>query len=91
MNKTQSLTKKRIALQPFATANQKENFKATFTNIVKRNAQLINQFSIVFFDTSRTNYVINGLDGRSINIIDYLSEQELEDYRILKNNWRQLK
>jgi hypothetical protein len=91
MNKIQNRTKQRAPLQILATAIQKENFKAKFIDIVKRNKQLINQFSIVFFDTSRTNYVINGLDGRSINVISYLSEEELDDYKILKNNWRDVK
>jgi negative regulator of sigma E activity len=91
MNKTQNRTKQRIALQPLATASQKENFKSKFTDIVKQNTQLINQFSIIFFDTTRTNYVINGLDGQSMNVISYLSEEELDAYRLLKNNWRDIR
>lgn len=88
MNRVNPKTKQRMPAQSLATAVQKENFKTMFTDIVKENQQLVNQFSIVFFDTNTTNYVINGLDGKSINVIQYLSEEELENYRALKNRWR---
>lgn len=88
MNRANPKPKQRTPAHTVATAVQKENFKTMFTDIVKENLQLVNQFSIVFFDTNTTNYVINGLDGKSINVIQYLSEEELENYRTLKNHWR---
>lgn len=88
MNRANPKPKQRTPAQTVATAVQKENFKTIFTDIVKENTQLADQFSIVFFDTTTTNYVINDLDGKSINVIQYLSEEELENYRTLKNRWR---
>jgi uncharacterized protein YpmB len=75
----------------FATESQKENFKTMFQAIVQENINLHNQFKIQFFDTTRTNYVINGLDGKSINVIASMSDGELELYRALKSNWQKLK
>ncbi|MBC7399517.1 MAG: hypothetical protein H7289_06205, partial [Mucilaginibacter sp.] len=52
---------------------------------------LHNQFKIQFFDTIRTNYVISGLDGKSINVTASMSDSELEQYRTLKSTWQKLK
>jgi predicted membrane protein len=75
----------------FATEFQKENFKTTFEAIVQKNDKLNSQFKIQFFDTIRTNYVISGLDGKSINVTESMSDDELELYRALKSNWQKLK
>ncbi|MGF7080075.1 hypothetical protein [Mucilaginibacter sp. UYCu711] len=80
-----------MSSKPFATEFQKENFKTTFEAIVQKNSNLHNQFKIQFFDTTRTNYVINGLNGKSINVIASMSDEELELYRALKSNWQKLK
>jgi uncharacterized protein YpmB len=80
-----------MSVKSFATVSQKENFKTMFEAIVQQNSQLVNQFKIQFFDTTRTNYVINGLDGKSINVIACMSETELEQYRALKNSWQNFK
>ncbi|HEY4323039.1 MAG TPA: hypothetical protein VGN20_03610 [Mucilaginibacter sp.] len=78
-----------MAVKALATALQKENFKAAFADIVKSNDTLNNKYSIQFFDSpTKSNYVINGLDGKSINVIQYLSIEELDRYRTLKNHWR---
>jgi hypothetical protein len=78
-----------MAVKPLATILQKENFKIKFSEIVKNNAQLHDKFTVHFFDSpTRSNYVINGLDGKSINVIPFLSEEELESYRDLKNHWQ---
>jgi hypothetical protein len=81
-------TTARVAQKTLATAAQKESFKTKFADIVKDNAGLSGQFSIVFFDTTKTNYVINGPNGKSINVIPFLTEEELEHYRALKNHWQ---
>ncbi|MES2375597.1 MAG: hypothetical protein V4553_03415 [Bacteroidota bacterium] len=80
-----------MSSKPFATEVQKENFKTTFEAIVQNNVTLNNQFKIQFFDTIRTNYVINGLNGKSINVTESMSDDELELYRALKSNWQKLK
>lgn len=80
-----------MSSKPFATEFQKENFKTMFEAIVEKNSKLHNQFKIQFFDTTRTNYVINGLNGKSINVIESMSDNELELYRALKSNWQKLK
>ena len=73
----------------FATATQKENFKTKFAEIVQDNPRLGDQYSIQFFDTSvKTNYVIRAKDGKSINVMENLSIEELEQYRALKNHWQ---
>jgi len=74
----------------FASASQKENFKAKFAEIVKDNQELANSYNIQFFDTVvKSNYVFKSPDGKSMNIMEHLSVSELEDYRVLKNNWQQ--
>ncbi|MBC7399954.1 MAG: hypothetical protein H7289_08410, partial [Mucilaginibacter sp.] len=74
-----------MSSKPFATEFQKENFKTMFEAIVQKNIHLHNQFKIQFFDTIRTNYVISGLDGKSINVTASMSDSELEQYRTLKS------
>lgn len=72
-----------------ATEVQKANFKAQFAHIVKENERLNYRYTIQFFDTQLiTNYVIKGLDGKSLNITDQLSLEELEKYRSLKHEWK---
>jgi hypothetical protein len=74
----------------FATASQKEYFKSRFADIVVGNQQLHQNYTIQFFDTAaKSNYVIQHLNGKSMNVIDHMSESELERYRVLKNNWQQ--
>lgn len=80
-----------MSSKPFATEFQKENFKSMFEAIVQNNIHLHNQTKIQFFDTVRTNYVINGLDGKSINVTASMSVGELEEYRTLKSTWQKLK
>jgi hypothetical protein len=78
-----------MAVKTLATSLQKENFKVNFADIVKDNATLNNKYSIQFFDSpTKSNYVINGLDGKSINVIQSLSFEELDKYRVLKNHWQ---
>ena len=73
----------------FATAVQKENFKTKFAELVQHNEKLNHKYTIQFFDTAaKSNYVINGLDGKSINVMQHLSIEELESYRELKNHWQ---
>jgi hypothetical protein len=75
--------------QPVATTIQKESFLKEFQEIIKDNEALRDNYKIQFFDiSSKTNYVINGLDGRSINILQSLSLDELERYKELKSNWK---
>ena len=77
-----------MATKPLATAIQKENFKTRFADIVKDNEALHNRYSIQFFDTAvKSNYVINGPDGKSINVIQLLSIEEADNYLALKNQW----
>jgi hypothetical protein len=80
-----------MAAKPTAPASQikKENFIKEFEGIVKNNGQLRDNYKIQFFDTAaRTNYVINGLNGKSINVLGDLSPEELERYKALKSNWQ---
>jgi len=73
----------------FATANQKEHFRTSFAEIVQHNLQLRDKYTIQFFDTAaKSNYVINGLDGKSMNVKEYLSEEEFEIYLVLKSHWQ---
>ncbi len=73
----------------FASAIQKDNFRARFAEIVSHNELLNNNYKIQFFDTAvKSNYAFNNLDGKSMNIMEHLSVSELEDYRVLKNNWQ---
>lgn len=78
-----------MAVKPLATLVQKENFKVRFADIVKDNATLSNKYTVQFFDTAtKSNYVINGLDGKSMNILQYLSIEELDNYKALKSQWQ---
>lgn len=72
-----------------ATALQKENFITKFAEIVKDNKGLQGNYKIQFFDSpAKSNYVFNGLDGKSINILSMLAAGEADKYRILKQNWQ---
>jgi len=72
-----------------ATATKKENFVTRFEEIIKDNAKLKDNYKIQFFDTLvKSNYVINGLNGKSINVLESLSFEEREEYKILKSNWQ---
>jgi hypothetical protein len=72
-----------------ASAVQKENFKAKFADIVKSNEQIRDNYKIQFFDSpSKSNYLFNGLDGKSINVLQFLTIEETEEYRMLKNHWQ---
>ncbi len=72
-----------------ATAQQKENFKSRFAEIVKNNASLRDQYSIQFFETAqKSNYGFTGRDGKSLNILSSLTLEETEKYKILKSNWQ---
>lgn len=78
-----------MAVKPLATSIQKENFKTKFAAIVKDNEKLSNNYTIQFFDTlTRSNYVINGLDGKSMNVMQHLSIEELDSYKQLKSQWQ---
>jgi hypothetical protein len=77
-----------MAIKPLATALQKENFKIKFAELVSKNELLKEKITIQFFDTTRSNYVIKGSDGKSINVMALLNDEELEQYRALKKNWR---
>jgi len=75
--------------QTHATLIQKENFEKEFEGIVKNNDRLRENYKIQFFHiSSKTNYVINGNDGRSINVLQELSPEELEQYKALKSSWQ---
>lgn len=72
-----------------ATLKQKSNFIAEFAEIVKSNDRLRDKYKILFFDsTSKTNYLINGLDGKSINVLQFMTIEESELYKKLKSNWQ---
>ena len=72
-----------------ATSAQKEKFVNRFGEIVKDNEVLRDNYKIQFFDTAaKSNYVINGLNGKSINILESLSITEREEYKMLKSNWQ---
>jgi hypothetical protein len=71
-----------------ATSVQKNNFIAKFADIVRFNEQLRDNYRIQFFDsTTKSNYLFNGLDGKSINVLQFLTLEETEEYRKLKNHW----
>jgi len=73
---------------PIATQLQKENFTNRFADIVQNNELLRDRYKIQFFSTdTRSNYVFNGLNGKSINILQMLTDEELEQYRSLKASW----
>ena len=66
-----------MAAKTTASAIQKENFKARFAEIIKNNSKLKDQYSIHFFDTAvKSNYVIYGLNGKTINILEGLTLEE---------------
>jgi hypothetical protein len=72
-----------------ASAIQKENFRINFAEIVKNNEKLQGKYAIRFFNTTvKSNYVINGLDGKSINVLEFLSIDEIENYKDLKSVWQ---
>jgi len=72
-----------------ASAAQKENFKTRFAEIIKNNENLKGRYSIQFFDTAvKSNYVIYGLNGKTINILEGMTEEETEKYKTLKLNWQ---
>jgi len=76
------------AAKPFATAAKKLHFETKFAEIVQHNEKLTNQYSIQFFDTPATsNYGFTGLDGKSLNVTQYLSDNEMDAYRLLKQEW----
>jgi hypothetical protein len=72
-----------------ATAVQKENFKLRFAEIIKNNANLKDRYSIQFFETAqKSNYVIYGLNGKTMNILETLTLEEAEKYKTLKFDWQ---
>ncbi len=72
-----------------ATTIQKENFKTRFAEIIKNNLNLKDHYSIQFFETAqKSNYVIYGPDGKTINILPSLTLEEAEKYKILKFDWQ---
>jgi hypothetical protein len=76
----------------FATNAQKEDFKERFAKIVEHNDSLNEKYSIQFFDTpTKSNYVIKGLDGKSMNVNEKLSFEEIEEYKELKSSWQVVK
>ena len=80
-----------MALKNLVPANsrQKENFITRFADIIKNNAKLKDNYKIQFFDsTSKSNYVINDLNGKSINVLQSLTLEETEEYKKLKHNWQ---
>jgi len=73
----------------FATLSQKENFREKFAEIVANNEALKDKYTIQFFDTAaKSNYAFSNSSGKSINIMEHLSIEELEQYRALKNHWQ---
>jgi hypothetical protein len=80
-----------MALKNLVAANskQKENFISRFADIIKNNAKLKDNYKIQFFDsTTKSNYVINDLNGKSINVLQSLTLEETEEYKKLKHNWQ---
>ncbi len=72
-----------------ASSTQKNNFIAKFAEIVKFNERLRDNYRIQFFEsTSKANYVFNGHDGKSMNVLEYLTIEETEEYRKLKKHWQ---
>ena len=72
-----------------ASAIKKENFVTRFGEIIKGNEKLKDNYKIQFFDTLiKSNYVINGLNGKSINVLELLTLEEREEYKVLKSNWQ---
>jgi hypothetical protein len=76
------------AAKPYATASKKQDFVTRFAEIVQNNEKLNRKYSIQFFDTPATsNYAFTGLDGKSINVTQLLTDTELDAYRALKIQW----
>ncbi|HTD39586.1 MAG TPA: hypothetical protein VK671_03130 [Mucilaginibacter sp.] len=72
-----------------ATSIQKNNFTTQFAEIVKSNDHLRDKYKIQFFDsTSKSNYLFNGLDGKSINVLQFMTIEEAEEYKKLKSHWQ---
>jgi hypothetical protein len=72
----------------FATPAKKSNFETKFAEIVQNNPKLSHRYTIQFFDTPVTsNYAFTGSDGKSINILQLLTVNELDAYRALKTQW----
>jgi hypothetical protein len=72
-----------------ASAVQKENFKTRFAEIIQNNTNLKDRYSIQFFETAqKSNYVIYGLNGKTMNILEALTLEETEKYKFLKLNWQ---
>ncbi|MDB5140915.1 MAG: hypothetical protein JWR12_2831 [Mucilaginibacter sp.] len=72
-----------------ASAIQKENFKTRFAEIIKNNSNLKDRYSIQFFETAqKSNYVIYGLNGKTINVLEDLTLEEKEKYKTLKSDWQ---
>jgi hypothetical protein len=73
----------------FATLIQKEAFRTTLAEIVQHNEKLHQKYTVQFFDTAaKTNYVIKGLDGKSMSLRDFLTIEEFDLYLALKNHWQ---
>jgi hypothetical protein len=78
-----------MAAKTTATVLQKENFKLRFAEIIKDNTKLRDQYSIQFFETAqKSNYVIYGMNGKTINILEALTLEEAEKYKTLKFDWQ---
>ena len=80
-----------MAVKILVAANnrQKENFTTRFADIIKNNVKLRDNYKIQFFDSiTKSNYVISGLDGKSINVLESLTLEEAEEYKKLKHNWQ---
>ncbi|MGZ3751389.1 MAG: hypothetical protein ACXVB0_01255 [Mucilaginibacter sp.] len=72
-----------------ASSLQKEKFLSKFADIIKANAKLRDKYKVQFFDSpSKSNYAFYGLDGKSINVLQSMSIEEIDAYRALKNHWR---
>ena len=72
-----------------ATAVQKENFRQRFAEIVMNNLNLKDRYTIQFFETAqKSNYVFYGPNGKTINILEGLTLEEAEKYKILKAGWQ---
>ena len=78
-----------MAVKTPASATQKENFKTRFAEIIKNNSNLKDRYSIQFFETAqKSNYVIYGLNGKTMNVLETLTLEETEKYKFLKQDWQ---
>jgi hypothetical protein len=78
-----------MAVKTSASATQKENFKIRFAEIIKNNSNLKDRYSIQFFETAqKSNYVIYGLNGKTMNVLEALTLEETEKYKFLKQDWQ---